>query len=369
MRRDTEGLTAAGYGEDRQRERLIFRFPLPVCLVPAEDRESMARGSGQKLKILYLLKILTEETDEDHVMGASALLERLLSYDIRAERKSIYDDIEQLRRFGYDIIYVKSRTQGGYYLGSREFELPELKLLVDAVQASRFMTVKKSRELIGKLEKFAGKEGARQLQRQVYVAGRIKTERENIYYSVDAIHRALQEQVQISFLYMEWGLDGKLHAKHGGKPYRASPWALLWSDEKYYMIGFDGEAGIIKHYRVDKMQDIECTGLKRLGEDAFADFDPAAYANRTFGMYGGRMVEVSLVFKNELAGVVMDRFGKDTTLWPADEGHFSIRVFVAVSGQFFGWLTGFLNGVKLTGPKDVVKDYKNYLEKILSDYE
>lgn len=329
----------------------------------------MARGSGQKLKILYLLKILTEETDEGHMMGASALLERLLDYGIRAERKSVYDDIEQLRRFGYDIIYLKSRTQGGYYLGRREFELAELKLLVDAVQASRFITVKKSRELIGKLEKFAGKEGARQLQRQVYVAGRIKTGRENIYYNVDAIHRALQEQVQISFLYMEWGLDGKLHAKRGGKPYRVSPWALLWSGEKYYMIGFDGEAGSIRHYRVDKMQDIGCTALKRLGEDVFADFDLAVYANRTFGMYGGRMVEVSLQFKNELAGVVMDRFGKETILRPADDGHFSIRVFVAVSSQFFGWLAGLLNGVKLTGPEDVVSDYKKYLQNILSEYE
>lgn len=329
----------------------------------------MARGSGQKLKILYLLKILTEETDERHVMGAAALLKRLLEYDIKAERKSVYDDIEQLRQFGYDIVYVKSRTQGGYYLGSREFELPELKLLVDAVSASRFMTVKKSRELITKLEKFAGREEARQLQRQVYVAGRIKTERENIYYNVDAIHRALQDQVQISFLYMEWGLDQKLHPKHGGKLYRISPWALLWSDENYYMIGYDGEASMIKHYRVDKMQDIACVDRKRLGEEAFAGFDPAAYANRTFGMYGGQTVEVNLVFENYLAGVVMDRFGKDTSMKPADPGHFAVRVKVAVSGQFFGWLSGLGNGVRLTGPGEVVKDYRDHLKKILSDYE
>ena len=154
----------------------------------------MARGNGQKLKILYLLKILTEETDEQHVMGAAVLRERLLEYGIAAERKSIYDDIEQLRSFGCDIIYVKSRTQGGYYRGSRDFELPELKLLVVAVQASRFMTVKKSRELIGKLEKLASREDARKLQRQVYVAGRIKTEQENIYYNVDMIYNAIAEK-------------------------------------------------------------------------------------------------------------------------------------------------------------------------------
>lgn len=329
----------------------------------------MARGNGQKQKILYLLKILTEETDEQHLLGADGLRERLLDYGIAAERKSIYDDIEQLRSFGYDIIYVKSRTRGGYYRGSREFELPELKLLVDAVQASRFMTAKKSRELIGKLEKLASREEAVQLQRQVYVAGRIKTEQENIYYNVDAIHRALQEQRQLSFQYMEWGLDGKLHAKGEGKRYCISPWALLWRDENYYMIGFDGAAGIIKHYRVDKMQRMELLESKRTGGEAFADFDLAAYANRTFGMFGGQAREVGLVFENRLAGVVMDRFGKDTRMRPVDAAHFKVRVSVAVSGQFFGWLAGLGCGVRLTEPKEVAVAYRQHLCRIAQAYE
>lgn len=328
----------------------------------------MAKGNGQKLKMLYLLKILKEETDEQHLLGAAGILERLLSYGIKAERKALYDDIEQLRQFGYDIICVKSRANGGYYLGNREFELPELKLLVDAVQASKFVTAKKSRELIGKLERFASREEARQLQRQVYVAGRIKTEQENIYYNVDAIHRALQEQVQIAFLYMEWGLDGNLHPKNDGKLYRVSPWALLWSDENYYMIGFDAEAGIIKHYRVDKMQHIDMLDGKRQGEEAFVDFDLAAYANRTFGMYGGQAVEVRLIFQNYLAGVVMDRFGKETRMRPVDEKHFRVRVQVAVSGQFFGWLAGLGNGVRLEGPDWVVKAYREHLRTIIADY-
>ncbi len=329
----------------------------------------MAKEKSQKLKLLYLLKILTEETDEEHLMGASALSERLHYYGVGAERKAVYDDIEQLRQFGYDIVFVKSRTNGGYYLGSREFELPELKLLVDAVQASKFMTVKKSRELIGKLEKFASRSEAQQLQRQVYVAGRIKTERENIYYNVDAIHRALQEQVRISFLYMEWGLDGQLHPKGDGKLYRISPLALLWSDENYYMIGFDGAAGIIKHYRVDKMQDIQLLKEKRQGDEAFANFDLAAYANRTFGMYGGQTAEVRLVFQNGLAGVVMDRFGKETRMRPVDEAHFAVRVQVALSGQFFGWLSGLGNSVRIVGPGEVVEAYRDHLGKILEEYE
>lgn len=329
----------------------------------------MARENGQKLKILYLLKILTEETDEGHPMNVTRMQERLLSWGIKAERKALYDDMEQLRQFGYDIVYVKSRTRGGYYLGSREFELAELKLLVDAIQASKFMTVRKSRELIGKLERFASKEDAYKLQRQVFVAGRIKTEQENIYYNVDAIHRALQEQVQITFSYMEWGLDGSLHPKNGGRLYRISPWALLWSDENYYMIGFDDAAGIIKHYRVDKMKGIEMCEEKRLGEEAFSDFDLAAYAKCTFGMYGGEAIEVSLVFANGLAGVVMDRFGKETRMRPVDEGHFKVRVKVAVSGQFFGWLAGLGSGVRIEAPGAVADAYRAHLKKIIEEYE
>ncbi len=328
----------------------------------------MARGNGQKLKLLYLLKILAEETDEQHVVSTAAILDRLHSYGVSAERKAIYDDIEQLCNFGYDIICVKSRTQGGYYLASREFELAELKLLVDAVQASRFITLKKSRELIAKLERFASREEARQLSRQVFVAGRVKTEQENIYYTVDAVHRALQEQVQITFLYMEWGLDGALHPKRGGQTYCVSPWALLWSDENYYMIAFDGEAGIIKHYRVDKMQRIELGAQKRLGGEAFADFDLAAYANRTFGMYGGQVQSVTMCFDNALAGVVMDRFGKETRMRPVDAGHFQARVTVAVSGQFFGWLAGLGDGARLVAPDDVAKAYRTHLERILAAY-
>lgn len=328
----------------------------------------MARASGQKLKILSVLQILTEETDEWHPLGAAAIAEKLKSRGISAERKSVYDDIEQLRGFGYDIVYAKAGKKGGYYLGSREFELPELKLLVDAVSASRFITSKKSRELIGKLEKFAGKEEARQLQRQVYVAGRVKTERENIYYTVDAVHRALQHQQQISFQYMEWGLDGKLHPRREGARYQASPWALLWSAENYYMIAYDASAGRIKHYRVDKMQNIRLLPQKRLGQQAFDGFDPGAYANRTFGMYGGKDCVVTLEFSDSLVGVVMDRFGKDTSLYPSGNGTFLIRVEVAVSGQFFGWLTGLGSQVKLLGPPDVARQYREHLEKIMEGY-
>ena len=216
----------------------------------------MAKSVNQKMKLLYILKILTEKTDESHCLPAQEIIALLASYGITAERKSIYDDIECLNHFGYDIVNVKSRKGGGYYLASREFELPELKLLVDAVQASRFITQKKSRELISKIEKLAGPYEGKQLQRQVFVAGRVKTENESIYYNVDRIHKAIQDNAPVMFLYLAWNVKKELVPRHEGKKYRISPWALTWQDENYYLIAYDDEVGRIKHFRVDKMSNI-----------------------------------------------------------------------------------------------------------------
>ena len=216
----------------------------------------MSKGSNQKLKMLYLLKILSEKTDESHCLSAQELIGELQKYEVSAERKSIYNDIECLTDFGYDIVNKKAKTGGGYYLASREFELPELKLLVDAVQSSRFITQKKSRELIHKIETLAGPYEAKQLQRQVFVASRIKTENESIYYNVDHIHNAIQDNVPISFIYMEWNAKKEFVPRHNGKEYRVSPWALTWKEENYYLVAFDDEEEKIKHFRVDKMNRI-----------------------------------------------------------------------------------------------------------------
>ena len=211
----------------------------------------MAKSSGQKLKLLYLIKMLRENTDENHPMSTPDIIKYLENQGIHAERKSIYNDMECLADFGYDVVQVQSRLGGGYYLGSREFELPELKLLVDAVQSSRFITTKKSRELIRKLEQIAGKNDAGKLQRQVYVAGRVKTENESIYYSIDAIHRAIQENKQISFVYLDWNLKKQLVPRPNGNKC-VSPWALIWREENYYLAAYDSEDRVIKHYRVDR---------------------------------------------------------------------------------------------------------------------
>lgn len=330
----------------------------------------MAKSSNQKLKLLYLLKILTEQSDENHCLSAQALIDALSAYDIKAERKSIYDDIAQLIDFGYDIVLVKAKVGGGYYLAGREFELAELKLLVETVQASRFLTVKKSRELIMKIEKLASKAEAGQLQRQVYVANRIKTANESIYYIVDDIHRAIQNNVQISFQYLEWNLEKELVPRKEGKTYRISPWALTCKDENYYLIAHDEEENKIKHFRVDKLGQIKVLeDVKRQGAELFERFDIADYANKTFGMYGGREETVTLVFENRLIGVVMDRFGKEAAIRKRDEEHFSVRVRVALSGQFFGWLTGLGTGAGIVAPGDIVKEYREYLERIIERYD
>ena len=330
----------------------------------------MAKSTNQKLKLLYLLKILSEQTDEEHCMGAQALIDSLGAYDIKAERKSIYDDIAQLNDFGYDIVLTKAKTGGGYYLAGREFELAELKLLVETVQASRFLTLKKSRELIAKIEKLASKAEAGQLQRQVYVANRIKTANESIYYIVDDIHRAIQNNEQISFQYLEWNLEKELVPRKDGKIYRISPWALTCKDENYYLIAHDSESNTIKHFRVDKMGHIQVlTDEAREGAELFERFDIAAYANKTFGMYGGREEVVTLEFENRFIGVVLDRFGKEVPVRKKDAGHFSVRVQVALSGQFYGWLTGLGAGAKITAPAEVVEGYYDYLHGVIGQYK
>ncbi len=325
----------------------------------------MAKSAGQKLKLLYIIKLLTESTDETHPASTADIIAYLAANGIHSERKSIYDDMEKLIEFGYDIIQVHSRLGGGYYMATREFELAELKLLVDAVQSSRFITTKKSRSLIKKLEQLAGKHDAGKLQRQVYVAGRIKTENENIYYSIDNIHKAIQDNRQIAFQYLDWNLKKELAVRPNGNK-KVSPWALVWRDENYYLVAFDAEEDKIKHYRVDKMGQVEICEDVREGMEQFSKIDLTAYTNRTFGMYGGEEEVVSMQFPNRLIGVVLDRFGKDADIRPVTDRVFRIRVRLAVSGQFFGWLAGIGREAVIVGPDHVKDKYRQWLSDIVT---
>lgn len=327
----------------------------------------MARSANQKLKCLYLRQFLLENTDEAHPVTVSQMIDYLARHDIAAERKSIYDDIDGLRSYGLDIEYRKAQD-GGYFIANREFQLPELKLLVDAVQSSKFLSLRKSNELIAKLEKLASRHEAQALRRQVYVTHRIKNMNESIYYNVDALHSAIAAGSRITFRYFDWDMNGKKKYRHEGKRYRISPWALLWDDENYYLVGYDAEHAERRHYRVDKMESITQTGEERLGKELFAGFDPAAYSRKVFGMYGGEPQKVTLRFESSMSNIVFDRFGRELILTPDREGGFTVTVEVVPSPQFFAWLTGLGAPVKILSPQPIVQQFCNYLQSVLDAY-
>ncbi|MCR5032649.1 MAG: WYL domain-containing protein [Lachnospiraceae bacterium] len=329
----------------------------------------MAKNTNQKLKSHYILKILKEYSSESRPIPMTELLERLHGYGISCERKSVYSDIEELTNFGYDIIYNNARQNGGYYLGSRDFELAELKILVDAVSSSRFITTAKSQDLIRKLEDQVSSRDAGTLKRQVVVSNRIKNENESIYYIVDDLHRAIHENVQIRFQYMEWDLNKKLVPRRDGHIYQVSPWSLFWNDENYYLIAYDDEKEGIRHYRVDKIKNIEFTDLKRNGRLQYTSFDPADYAEKTFGMFGGRTEGLTISLPNHLVGVILDRFGRMVTLHKESTERFSVHINVNVSPQFYGWLSGLGKEVRILSPDYVKEEYVNYLKGIIDSQD
>ena len=320
--------------------------------------------ADEKLKILYL-KDLLMETDKDHTLNARELCELMESrHGYSYDRRTIYTDIRRLIQYGVKIEQKKGASFG-YYVKEHPFELPELKLLVDSVQSSKFITKEKSDDLIRKLEKLTTEENAAELQRHVFILGRIKADNDAIYTNVDAIHAAMRDNRQIRFKYCEWNVRKKLVRRKDGADYIISPWSLTWDDENYYLVGYDADTGKIKHYRVDKMQEISVEEENRLGRESFRDFDLASYARKTFGMYGGPDRKVTLEAENHLVGVVIDRFGTDVMIRPHGTDRFHANVTVSVSPQFFGWLAGLGKGIRISWPEDVCEEYKAYLQGII----
>ena len=327
----------------------------------------MAKTAMQKTKILQLMQIMLENTDDEHGLTLEEIIRMLGNCGIDAERKALYDDFDVLRKFGIDIEMRRDKATR-YYVVSRNFELPELKLLVDAVQASKFITHKKSVELIKKITSNASRYQAQKLQRQVFVSNRIKTMNESIYYTVDYIHEAINTNSKISFQYCEWNEKKVKEPKYNGKLYILSPFALVWDDENYYMIAYDSELNLTRHYRVDKMQKLTILEEKRDGSEFFRDFDAAVYTKKTFGMFNGKEEYVTLRCKNSLAGVIIDRFGQDTTFYYADEEHFDICVKVAVSHLFFSWVMNFGKDIKIASPDYIKDEFIKALKESLSLY-
>jgi predicted DNA-binding transcriptional regulator YafY len=329
----------------------------------------MARSENQKQKVLALLDILKKNTDDEHGITMVQIISELESKGIKAERKAIYADINVLKEYGFDIQGNKESGTYYYKLIHRSFELSELKLLVDAVQASKFISQKRSNELIKKIEDQASKYQAMELQRQVYVANRVKTNYDSVLCNVDDLNLAINHNCKIQFDYYEWTLNKQMKIRENGHKTDISPWALTWDDENYYMVAFDGESGLIKHYRVDKMRKIKFLEASRDGKDEFKEFDMALYAKKMFGMFTGDEQRVKIQFDNKFIGVVIDRFGKDIMIVPKDNNTFTVNVNVSVSNMFFSWIIGLGKGVKILGPENVVEKLKGEIVRLKEQYE
>lgn len=329
----------------------------------------MPRSDKQKLKLMYLIKLFEERTDVSHGLSMTDIIEALSEEGITAERKSIYADISALNEFGFDIVKDKEGKACVYKLVERDFEIAELKLLVDAVQSSKFITESKSNKLIKKIEGLASNNEAKSLHRQVYVANRIKTTNESVYYNVDDIQKAISENHKVSFQYFQWNPNKEKELRHNGMRYEISPWALTWDDENYYMVGYDSKERKIKHYRVDKMLKIEIMAdSKREGKVLFKDMDMAVYSKKIFGMFGGVEETVVLECKNGISGVIIDRFGTEVDIIKRATDSFTVRVNVQISPQFLGWVFSLGENIKIISPDSVIKRMRDEITRIKEIY-
>ena len=309
-----------------------------------------------------------EKTDESHALTLAEITSLLNGYEVTADRKTLYLDFEELKHYGLDIISEQRSKTVVSYLASRDFELAELKLLVDSVQSSKFITEKKSNSLIKKLESLVSEHESKQLHRQVITSGRVKTMNESILINVDSIHSAINNNRQISFQYFQWIPDKQRELRHDGQRYTISPWHLVWDNENYYMIGYDSDSEMIKHFRVDKMLRISSGNEKREGLKKMKEFNIATYSRTLFGMLGGESTRVTLQCLNSMAGVIIDRFGKDTVMLRHDDEHFIAYVEVVPSDQFLGWIIGLSSYVQIMEPSSVVKRIKDLLSKQMELY-
>ena len=321
---------------------------------------------NQKFKIL-LIRDWLDETDELHPLTVADLVQRLAAQGIKAERKSVTDDLITLGEYGLDIETVAVGKKKGYYLASRPFEAAELKMLVDSVQAAKFLSGKKTRRLIKKLAALSSRGEAALLSRQLYVSDRGKTDNESIFYNIDAIHGAIAENREITFLYWQYDVNKKRALRRNGTRYCVSPFALIWDDEFYYLIAYDAADARIKHYRVDKMNAIGIADTPRKGEDVFLSLDMSKYTSRNFSMFAGEEADVVLDCDAAVIGVIVDRFGTDVSLHAKEDG-FTAFVRVAVSEQFFGWVAALGGAVRIRSPKPVRDQFVEELRHVLSGY-
>ena len=316
----------------------------------------------QRLKILYLYQILMEKTDENHPISMPEIIQELEKYGIQAGRKALYEDIEALKAFGVDIVSTRG-SQAGYSIVSRSFELPELKLLADAVASSRFLTEKKAKQLIQKIGSLGSPYEIKQIERQIYIANRTKAINEKIYLNVDAIQRAINENKKISFRYFKYNVEKK--KKYSPNLHICSPYALTWDDERYYLVAhYDKYPDKMTNFRVDRMEGVQL--LDEPSEKLPKGFNLKEYLSSTFSMFSGTSQDVQLRFENELVSAVIDRFGTDVKLYPDGDTHFTTTVKIKAEQPFFGWLFGFGTSAQILQPAEIREKYVNMLKNVLA---
>ena len=323
----------------------------------------MAESTAKKLKILHIMQFLTEQSDEDHPVTLEDIHQYLLSKGIEAERKSIYNDINLLRDFGLDILSQRGRDSN-YRLLSRPFELAELKLLVDAVESSRFVTTKKTQELINKLAGLASRHQAQTLQHQLIRTGKVKAVNEAVFYTIDTVHQAIAQDRQISFRYQEHTINRQIRFRRGGERYHVSPYAMTWDDENYYLIAHYARYGRLSQFRIDRMNDVQVSQHPRDRIDPGVDLGD--YVRSTFGMFSGDSEELTIRFDQSLLQVVVDRFGPQVTLHTEDEQSFTVLVKVVVSPSFWGWLFQFGDKAQVLAPQSARLAYQTQCEKVMA---
>lgn len=314
-----------------------------------------------KLRMLRILELIEKESSMEHPIS-TAQIERILKerWGIDAYRTTIQDDIAALIEAGYGIETIRS-SQNKYYLADRLFELPELKLLLDAVASSQFITEKKSRKLAGKLLSLTDKNTAAGLRRNITIADRIKPKNERIYYYVDAVNEAINSGKKISFRYFEFSASKRKELRNGGEPYIFSPYTMTWNSNCYYMIGWSEKHGRVATFRVDRIYETPTI----LDEPAVAcppNYSIADFAEKAFSFYDAERTTVELICHRAAMNSVMDHFGDAARTWKVDDDHFRLIVEVCLSPTFFAWVFQFCGKIRIAAPKAAMEKYGSMLE-------
>ncbi|MDD3260659.1 MAG: WYL domain-containing protein [Oscillospiraceae bacterium] len=326
----------------------------------------MSKTEGQRERLIMLYRILRLGTDREHLISMQSILQQMEEQGIPAERRSIYCDLQALNDCGIEVETIRG-PKGGYRLKSRpfSFEVSDLKLMTDAVASAKFLTEDKSRMLVQKIESMASRYDAAQLQRQVYVVGRVRSENEQTYDNVDVVHHAIAQNEKISFRYFHYDAKKQRIYKYDGAANVVSPYALCWDNEFYYLLAWYDRTDEMRNFRVDRMENVLL--LQQKAKPAPPSFNPTRFTRRAFSMYNGRKENVTLEFKDALAGTVLDRFGMETSFHRADiPGWFRIVEDVHISPPFLGWLAQFAGSVRVISPKSVQEELRQQAEEVLN---